>query len=166
MTFVRCGQALYAYGADVTKLRPAIRGREFAKITGAVAVGNSLGPLISGLLLQNFPYSVPIGVLIGCAVVTFVLVFLLHESLDPAEKPTQRFDPLRRHNTLMVLYRFMMDHKSHQNHQAPPEGQHRAPSLLPLAAVFCLCFSDLVGQGTLFLYYARYAFGWSPQLLG
>jgi len=40
------------------------------------------------------------------------------------------------------------------------------PPLLPLSIVFCFCFSDLVGQGTIFLYYAKRVFHWSPDTLG
>lgn len=45
-------------------------------------------------------------------------------------------------------------------------GRVPLPPLLPLSIVFCLTFSDLVGQGTMFLYYAKRVFHWTPDTLG
>lgn len=42
----------------------------------------------------------------------------------------------------------------------------RPPSLWPLSACFCLIFSDAVGVGVLFLYYAKRAFRWGPDMIG
>jgi len=59
--FTHSLQGIYAYAADLTKADPASRGRVFGKILGAIAVGNTLGPLVSGVLLKaTGSYAVPI----------------------------------------------------------------------------------------------------------
>lgn len=167
---------MYAFGADVTHDCPQRRGATFALYTGAVAVGNTLGPLVSGLLLEEFGFRPPLMLLTGAALAILFLLAPVRESLDPGDVPPGRLDPWRRHNTLAVFYRFLVTH-SRGLPPSPPrvsedKGDRQAkalvgsPSLLPLAAVFCLCFSDLVGQGTIFLYYARRVFHWRPAALG
>lgn len=54
----------------------------------------------------------------------------------------------------------------HESQSVPGRGVSRVPPLLPLSIVFCLCFSDLVGQGTIFINYAKLVFRWSPATLG
>lgn len=54
-------QGIYAYAADLTKSKPEARGQYFGKILGAIAVGNTLGPLVSGLVLKaTGGYAVPL----------------------------------------------------------------------------------------------------------
>jgi hypothetical protein len=36
-----------------------------------------------------------------------VVIFLLRESQDPRDRPSEPFAPWRRHNTIAVLYRFL-----------------------------------------------------------
>lgn len=57
-------------------------------------------------------------------------------------------------------------HESQSARGGRGRGRGRVPPLLPLSIVFCLTFSDLVGQGTMFLYYAKRVFHWSPDTLG
>lgn len=167
-------QGVYAYGADVTKESPSERGRTFARYTGAVAIGNTLGPLVNGLLLDHYGFTAPLAVLMVAGLAILVLLACIPESLSPADHPAAPLDVLRKHNTLAVFCRFLLNADRRDSSSrgggpgAKPVRRRPAgkPSLLPLAAVFCLCFSDLVGQGTIFLYFARRVFHWRPAWLG
>ncbi|KAM3569525.1 hypothetical protein VYU27_008375, partial [Nannochloropsis oceanica] len=165
---------IYAYAADITKRAPADRGVLFAKIVGSIAVGNTLGPLVSGLLLKSHGFYLPLLVnALLCLVTITLLGWRVKESLDPEDKPQEPFRPFRQHNTFVVLYQFLFTrqhgHTSHQREggrEGGREGKVKVPPLFWLSACFCLAFSDLVGQGTIFIYYGKRVFHWKPDTLG
>ncbi len=158
---------IYAYAADLTKKRPQDRGAIFALILGSIAIGNTTGPLVSGLLLKAGGFGVPLTLQLVLCITTFLLlVFYVKESLDPADIPSEPFSPLRKHNTLVVLHQFLCTHQHESKRAGGGGGRSRVPPLLPLSACFCFAFSDLVGQGTMFLYYAKRVFNWKADVLG
>ena len=177
----------------------------FTKIVGCIALGNTLGPLVSGLLLKNHGFFLPLLVNALLCSVTIILLgeeggreggrefdmqlqhnsypsfppslppslpppgWRVKESLDPADTPREPFRPLRQHNTFVVLYQFLFTHRhGHAGGRegGREEGKRGVPPLMWLSACFCLAFSDLVGQGTMFIYYAKRVFHWKPDTLG
>lgn len=60
--------------ADLTKRKPTDRGVIFAKIVGCLALGNTAGPLLSGLLLNGAGFFLPLVVHAIMAGLTLVLI--------------------------------------------------------------------------------------------
>ncbi|EKU21234.1 hypothetical protein NGA_0101300 [Nannochloropsis gaditana CCMP526] len=65
---------VYAYAADLTKRKPTDRGVIFAKIVGCLALGNTAGPFLSGLLLNGAGFFLPLVVHAIMAGLTLVLI--------------------------------------------------------------------------------------------
>ena len=172
-------------GADCTRGgMVASRGRIYALITGAVAVGNMLGPVISGQLLEylGFYAAVATHVVIGC--IMLLLVLLLKETWPKEMRPQQKMDLLRKDNTVVILYTFLMEHAGLSGNEeelnlTASGGQKEDDTTLSsvdrqrqkayvglLALVFFFYFGDLVGQGAMFVFYAKTAFNMSPKNLG
>lgn len=71
---------------------------------------------------------------------------------------------------LIISFPSLSAYKQGDAEELPPGAtmyyHRRPPSLWPLSACFCLIFSDAVGVGVLFLYYAKRAFRWGPDMIG
>jgi len=181
-------QSTYALGADVTRGgMAASRSRIYTFITGAVALGNMVGPLVAGEMLEAFDYRPTLVTqLIICCTILFMLIFL-KETWPKELRPQQKIDLLHKHNTLVVLYDFLVrdtginKDETEENVTAsgsqhgplstiPPqcgqEKQHQRAYVGLLAIVFFFYFGDLVGQGVMFVFYAKTAFNMSPKYLG
>lgn len=140
-------------------------------------MGNTLGPLVSGLVLKaTGGYAAPLIMQVGasrvmlvhglrcgmvganrrhppanptpthtylpqlalCLLILALLGWWVQESLDPRDKPREPFNLCRTHNTLAVLYQFLLTYRSvghaHARTRYPGSGwsqpinSHRPPT--------------------------------------
>lgn len=141
-----------------------------------------LGPLVSGLLTNHTGFLIPVALHLSVSTLLLVLLmFLNNENLKGGEggrkyalegevgstgQEQEQFNPICKHNTFVTLWNFMVNYADQTRGILSEEGKKKKLSLRFLALIFCLCFSDLVGQAMLFFYYAILMFKWSPAFLG
>jgi DHA1 family tetracycline resistance protein-like MFS transporter len=133
-----------AYIADVTP--PEKRAAGFGMMGAAFGVGFVLGPAIGGLLGHSDP-RLPFWVAAGLSLANGLYgLFILPESL-----PRERRSPFswKRANPVGSLYLL-----------------RRQPALLGLAAITFLYYLAHQSLPSIFVFYARYRYGWDTAMVG